>query len=112
MRLPGAEGAVVDLSKLRDYVLNSFHPRGRHKARVFASALGIVQTDAEYLRQELLEAALIGDALPGESDEYGQRYILDFRCVRGERYATVRSGWIIVAGEAFPRLTTCFVLSE
>ncbi len=111
MRLPGAERAIVDVSKLRDYVLNPSHPRGRHKARVFASALGMLQSDAEYLRKALLEAALMGDAVSGECDEYGARYILDFPLARGDRSAIVRSGWIVLAGESCPRLTTCFVLS-
>ncbi|WP_367268233.1 DUF6883 domain-containing protein [uncultured Thiohalocapsa sp.] len=39
-RLPNADQAAVDLDKLRGYCLNPAHPRGRHKARVFAAALG------------------------------------------------------------------------
>jgi hypothetical protein len=112
MQLPGADRAVVDVRKLRDYVLNPLHPRGRHKARAFASALEIVQSDAELLRQWLLRSALTGEAVPRESDQYGQRYVLDFECVKGERRAIVRSGWIVLSGEAYPRMTTCFVLSE
>lgn len=42
----------------------------------------------------------------GEKDEYGQDYVLNFESVKGERRAMVRSG------ESFPRLTTCYVLSE
>jgi hypothetical protein len=41
MKLPNATHAVVDVAKLRDYCLNPGHARGRHKARVFASVLGI-----------------------------------------------------------------------
>ena len=112
MNLPGAENAVVELAKLREYCLNPLHPRGRHKARVFASALRLLQSDAEFLRSDLLKAALTGDAVVGERDEFGQRYILDFICWRGERHATVRSVWIVLPGEGFPRLTTCFVISD
>jgi hypothetical protein len=61
VRLPNAEQAVVEISKLRDYVLNPAHPRGRHKARVFASALDITQTDVELLRQQLLDAVTAKD---------------------------------------------------
>ncbi len=112
MHLPGAERAVVDIGKLRDYCLSSMHPRGRHKARIFASALGIAQVDAEFLRARLLDAALECDATVGEADEYGQRYILDFECIKGDQTATIRSGWMVRRGESFPRLTTCYVLSE
>lgn len=31
---------MVDIAKLRDYCLNPLHDEGKHKARVFASALG------------------------------------------------------------------------
>jgi hypothetical protein len=48
-KLPNAEGAEVPPAKLRDYVLNPRHPDGAHKARVFASALGITQADWCYL---------------------------------------------------------------
>lgn len=112
MRLPGGTDAVVDIAKLREYILNPLHPRGKHKARVFASALQIHQADAEFLRQQLAEAAANRDASNGDCDQYGQRYVLDFECIRGNHRATVRSGWIVLTGEQFPRLTTCYVLSE
>lgn len=112
MKLPGAQQAVVDINKLRDYCLNPSHPRGRHKARVFASALGILQADAEWLKEKLLAAALEQDAMPGEADEYGYRYVVDFECIHQDYRATVRSGWIIRRGEIVPRLTTCYVLSD
>ena len=78
MNLPGAERAVVDVDKLRDYCLNPMHPRGRHKARVFASVLHVVQADAEWLKRTLLSTSLSHGATVGEADEYGQRYTFDF----------------------------------
>jgi hypothetical protein len=48
MKLPNAERAFIDLAKLRDYSLCATHPEGKHKARVFAAALGIAATDAEW----------------------------------------------------------------
>jgi len=59
MKLPQAERAVVDIAKLRDYCLNPLHPRGRHKARIFAGVFALMQTDAEFLREELIRAARI-----------------------------------------------------
>jgi len=55
MKLPNGDRAVVDIEKLRGYCLNPRHPRGRNKARVFASA-GIAEADAEELRMALLRA--------------------------------------------------------
>jgi hypothetical protein len=78
MKLPNPEDAVVDIRKLRDYCLSPRHPRGRHKARAFASALGLTVDDAEELRTALLSAAVSEEAAPADSDEYGERYMLDF----------------------------------
>ncbi len=110
MIIPNADRAVVEIAKLRDYCLDSNHFRGRHKARVFASALGLAAANAVELRDDLLEAVVTRDAVPGENDRYGQRYTVDFTMVRAGRQALVRSSWIVRAGEDYPRLTSCFVL--
>ncbi len=110
MNLPGSERAIVDIAKLRDYCLNERHPRGRHKARVFASSLGITISEADVLQCALLNAAVSGDAVVGEADDYGQRYVLDFVMIGPAGRAMVRSSWIIPRGEDFPRLTSCYVL--
>lgn len=57
MKLPNAEHAFVDIAKLRDYSLSAEHKEGKHKARVFAAALGLESNDAEWLREKLLEIA-------------------------------------------------------
>lgn len=110
MRLPNAERAVVDIVKLRSYCLNSYHPEGRHKARVFMATLGLGSADAEELRDALLAAARTSEATVGEIDEYGQRFWVDFMMRRGGRETQVRSSWIIRRGEVHPRLTSCYVL--
>jgi len=100
----------VDIAKLRDYCLNSEHLRGRHKARVFASALGLTQPDAEFLRRRLLRAAWYGEAIAGEADGYGERYFVDFELRRGGRRAMVRSAWIVLRRDSAPRFVSCYVL--
>jgi hypothetical protein len=112
MKLPGATDAVVDIGKLRDYCLSPVHPRGRHKARVFAAVLGLTQADADLLREELLIAAREGDAVECEADEYGVRYTLDLELMGKQGRAKVRSAWIVLRNEQFPRLTTCYVLLD
>jgi len=110
MKLPNPERAVVDMDKLRHYCLNSRHLRGRHKARVFASALGIAAEHADILRHALLEAALHSEATRSERDDYGERYVLDFEMDGPSGRALVRSLWIVRTGEDIPRLSSCFVL--
>lgn len=110
MLIPNAERAVVDIRKLRDYCLNPLHPEGKHKARLFAAALGMAADDAEHLRNSLLQAVRSHDAVSGRQDAYGQRYLVDFVLDwRGKR-AMIRSGWIIEHGSDIPRLTTCYPL--
>lgn len=109
-KLPNPENAVVDIQKLRSYCLSPEHPRGKHKARVFGSVLGLTAEDSEELRQALLSAAVSEEATPTEEDEYGQRYMLDFGMSTEAGSATVRSGWIVRTSEDFPRFTSCWVL--
>jgi hypothetical protein len=103
---------VVEIAKLRNYCLSDTHPRGRHKARVFRSRLGLTVGDAELLQRALLDAARERqeELRPTDADEFGQRYVLDFPMTTAAGTATVRSGWIVVAGTDVLRLTACCVL--
>jgi len=110
MKLPHANQAVVELDKLTQYCLNPAHPRGRHKARVFESVLGLTTADAELVRQTLLDAALRNEAVPAEGDEHGQRYVIEFATIGPAGSATIRSAGIVRADEDFPRFVSCYVL--
>ena len=110
MRVPNPEQAIVDIIKLTDYCLNPGHPRGRHKARVFASALGITIEDADRLRDALLQAVANRDARLGDVDSYGQRYVVDFRLDGPQGPVPIRISWIIRTGDDAPRFTSCYVL--
>lgn len=110
MKLPNADRAVVDLRKLRDYCLNPVHPRGRHKAKIFVSILGMTAGNAEELRDALLSAVGEAEAIPTEKDQYGQRYVVDYMVSGPKSQAMVRSIWIVRSGEDFARLISCYVL--
>lgn len=110
MRLPNASQAVVNIRKLEGYCLDPFHPRGKHKARVFERALDLTKENAEELREEILRQVLVEEAFAGEEDDYGRRYVVEFEYRREGRCARIRTCWILKAGEGAPRLTSCFVL--
>ena len=110
MKVPNAGRAVVDIRKLTDYCLSHEHPRGRHKARVFQSALGMTIAHGGEFRGVLLQQVRCAECAVGAVDKYGARYVVDFRYARAAREAMIRSTWIITAGEDIPRLTSCFVL--
>ena len=110
MKIPGAERAVVDIRKLRNYCLDSQHDEGKHKARMFVAALGMTSDDAEDLRDILLQAVKTQDAQVGRRDLYGQRYTVDFLLEWHGRRVVVRSGWIVERNSNVPRLTSCYPL--
>jgi hypothetical protein len=109
MKLPGGQSAIVDSKKLAGYCLSPDHPRGKHKARVFARVLGIGTENLDELRAALLAAAATEDAQPAASDRFGIRYVIDFELTGPGGTGTVRSTWILRHGESTPRLTSCYV---
>ena len=109
MRLPGGDKAIIEAEKLTGYCLNSEHPRGKHKARVFERVLGFTPANAEELRRALFEAAATGEAIPARDDKFGSRYVIDFTIDGPFGSGTLRSLWILRQGEDTPRLTSCYV---
>lgn len=74
--------------------------------------MGITAADAEFLRGELLRAAVSGEALPGVLDEFGQRYLIDFHVTTAVGTARMRSAWIIDTGSEVPRLVSSYIPDE
>jgi hypothetical protein len=110
VRIPNGHRASLG-SKLEDYTLNPSHRHGQHKARVFESALGITLANRDILAARLLEAVAQSNAAEALGNNgHGETYALRFEMSTGKGRATVLSAWIIRRGEAFPRLTTCFIV--
>jgi len=113
MKLPNGDHAVVPIEKLRDYCLNPQHTEGRHKALVFAAVLGLTAAHAEDLRRTLLAVARTHEAVFTKHSPHGQHFVLDFRMTApGGREGVVRSAWIVLNDENFPRLVSCYVLKK
>jgi len=110
MKLPNPNDAIIEMRKLLTYCLDPEHSEGQHKARVFRSALGLTQDNAEELVAALLEAVQTQDAVPIKRNPYGQKYVIDFMMTRGDRQALIHSVWIVRNTETFPRLITCYIL--
>lgn len=106
MKLPNGDEADLG-QKLEEYALNPQHRDGRHKARVFESALGITITDPSPLRRAILAAAATSDEAEARGDNgYGHVYVLRFPLQTTKGSAVVLTAWIIPHGETVPRLTT------
>ena len=107
--IPNADQATIDTRKLSDYVLNTAHSQGKHKARVFESVLGLTDADTDILRDALQDAVQSKEARIVDEDDYGIRYQIDFEMTTDTGIATIRSGWIIRVDEDYPRFLTCYV---
>jgi hypothetical protein len=108
VKLPNPEGAVVDVEKVRDYLLSSTHPVGRLKAAFFIG-LGYRAEDWAGLHKDLLDVALVDAVTPGRFTRYGNKYEIR-ATLKGPsgRSAMVLTVWIVRHGEDFPRFITAF----
>lgn len=110
MKLPGGGRANLG-TKVEDYVLNPSHWEGRHKARVFESVLGITLSNRETLRDAILTAAANSEEAEAIGDNgHGIVYTLRFTLTTAHGTAMILTVWIILHGEDFPRLVTCYIL--
>lgn len=109
VRLPNAQQARIPTDKLVRYALDPGHERGRHKARVFASALGITAADWRYLHDAILAALPEATVRSTRITPFGVTYEVVVM-VDGLNGATlpVVTTWII-EGDGPPRLASTWV---
>ncbi len=77
MKLPNGDQSEISIQKLIGYCLNPEHPSGKHKARVFESALGITAKNANLLRELIQTAAVEGEIIQQETTTFGQVFKVD-----------------------------------
>ena len=103
-----ADQALIDASKVRDYLLSPSHPIGRFKARFFA-ALGYAQQDWPLLSEDLLRIARSGQAALGQPSSFGQKYEVSGTLIGPNgRKARVTTVWVVRPEEEAPRFVTAF----
>ena len=108
MRLPNARHAIIDESKVRDYLLAPHHPNGAAKARFFLR-LGFTADTADILRRSLAHHARHGAAEPTDFSPYGIKFE-----VRGILHGTrgqlgsIISVWMYRRDEYVPRFVTFY----
>ncbi|MDK4708829.1 DUF6883 domain-containing protein, partial [Kingella negevensis] len=108
--IPNADSVIIDTRKFTDYALNPNHDVGRHKARVFESALGYNQSNATELILKIRQGLKDNPARLGKKDQYGQRYTVDIPITGPNgKTAIVTTGWILVPGSEIPKMTTVLV---
>lgn len=110
--LPNYGRAEIPRSKLEGYALNPAHePDGKHKARVFKSALGFDQSSWELLKQRILDELPYHEARMAQTSQWGESYVVDLPIDGPNGKAVkVRTVWMFKAGTDFPSLITVRVL--
>lgn len=106
-----AARATIPDEKLAGYALNPDHETGKHKARVFQSALGIGREDAEYLAEQIRAAIITTPVTASRVDLLGVRYEVRIN-IDGRNGAThpIVTGWFVESGtDTPPRLVTAYV---
>jgi filamentous hemagglutinin len=108
VQLPGADKAVVEPRKLRDYLLSPTYPVGRFKEKFF-SRLGYTREGWAALGEDLRHHASDGEVIEEVASIYGRKYVVKGEMIgpSGER-AEVASVWIILEDEKFPRFVTAY----
>ena len=107
MKIPGAERAILDEAKVRDYLLSSQHRVGSAKARFFGQ-LGFDHQNWMILRDQLHRLAQ-HEAQLGSATRFGQKYVVP-GTIEGPsgRAASIVAVWIVLNGENFPRFVTAY----
>jgi filamentous hemagglutinin len=108
--LPGYDRAEVPRNKLEGYSLNPVHDKGKHKARVFQSALGFSQGDWQELKKRILDELPYYEAVPRGQGQWGIKYVVVLPVVGlNGNIVNVETVWIIRPGTDFPSLVTALV---
>lgn len=106
MKIPNPEAAIIDLEKLRSYLLNLKHPRGGSKARLLHH-FGYSMSKASKLESDLRKYHLSADVADIIETKFGTRYIISSDVLTpSERALRLRSIWHIDNGSDVPRLIT------
>lgn len=112
MKLPNAENALVEDSKLAGYLLNPKHPHGTHKAR-YLGRFGFTSDGLDAARQALLEHGRSHDVARVSQTGFGPRYAVEGRLKTPDgRHPHVRTVWQMDDGEVAPRLITAYPLDQ
>lgn len=110
MTLPNSANAVVEPSKIANYLLAFDHPEGASKAEFF-TLFGFTQENPVLLCAALLAHANTQPVIEITKSAYGTKYRIEgpLSCPDG-RTPRIRSIWILDIGSEIPRLVTAYPL--
>jgi hypothetical protein len=108
VKLPNGDKAEIPIQKLVGYCLNLNHSSGKHKAKVFASALGITADNFEVLYELIQKAALEGEIIQENTTEFGRQFKVDW-IIPETNNIKLRTIWEISNINCNPRSISAFI---
>ena len=110
MKLPNHESAILPREKIRDYLLSTTHPDGRHKAAFFLR-FGFNRDSWQTLGEALRRHAALHDVVKTETTAFGVRYVIEGELsTPGQRQPYVRVVWFIRDDQEAPYFVTAYPL--
>jgi len=108
LRLQNAELAIVEETKIVDYLLNAAHPYGAAKARFFTH-FGFSRADWRILAAALLKHGQTNEVDRVKETGFGPRYeLVGEILVPDGRRPRIRTVWQVDEGQIAPRLITAY----
>lgn len=112
MLIPNGDDAIIQESKLIDYLLDLAHPAGGSKA-VWFTSLGYSPHQADLLSRDLRQLLRFGSLVERKSSEFGIKYVVSgLLATPSGRIVPVTTVWIVETGQNRPRLITAFPAKE
>lgn len=110
MKLANCENAVVDQTKVTDYLLNPKHPYGASKAQFF-TGFGFCIERWEEMAELLKEHGGSHEISTMRETGFGLRYSVDGELNAPDgRHPNIRTVWQMDEGTVVPRLITAYPL--
>jgi hypothetical protein len=107
-RLPNADKAIIEDSKLTEYILSPVHPIGRFKAAFFRG-LGYTIANREAFKKQLQKLALSENISSTEKIHYGTKFIIEGEIESSTgKSVKVVTIWVILKDEDIPRFVTVY----
>lgn len=108
MKIPNSDRAVIEPSKLTEYLLNTEHKRGGTKAKLLLQ-FGYCPDNWQQLESDIRKFHLTVDVNLIKETAYGTRYEVSANLLTPiNRPLLVKTVWQIDIGTDFPRLITLF----
>lgn len=106
--MPGRHLAVVEDSKMTDYLLNTSHPDGKSKA-IFFLGLGFRPHNLPELRTALLVHAAIHHVVKEVQTKFGTKYLIEGEIeTPRQTKVIIRIVWMLTLYTNPPKLVTAY----